>query len=467
MSTTKVIRDIERKHANMGMSASQARLLTITSRLTSNEYESQQITNAKMRLATQSQEASEAYISALNTSQYSFVTYDSQGNSNNTPLTAAVLYEYGDNKNQYIITNSAGKALVSNADAQNYQNSRNLNEFLSKYGIEQEFQTDTLKNTYNKCMKTNTEDPNGLLQYKTTWDSIIKTTKGSHDASEWKNTKLNVQQKYLEALNKYTLLNNQKDNGVDVSNDELTAAQNEMETYKANFTSNVSYESFIENIAVSANPTDYENYQKYNTAKAEYEDELDRLGLSAGNAYQYKDKTKAQWYTNLWYKMNGASTDKSGAENYAVLNPAKAGDISSANSELSAVRNLATMESSTWIADALAKGYINLEMASYSGDAKTLQDDNDPFKFNLQGISWKSKIYSSCADIVSTDNNKAAAQAEAEYERKTAEINAKDEKYQRKLSLLESEHTAIEKEYDSVKSAMEKNIDRSFKAFQG
>ena len=42
----------------MGISASQARLLSITARLTSNEYESQQISNAKMRLATQSEQAS-------------------------------------------------------------------------------------------------------------------------------------------------------------------------------------------------------------------------------------------------------------------------------------------------------------------------------------------------------------------------------------------------------------------------
>ena len=92
----------------MGLAASQARLLSITARLTSNEYESQQISNAKMRLATQSQEASEAYIAALNNTQYSFISFDSTGQSVNTSLTVASLYEYADNKNQYILTNAAG-----------------------------------------------------------------------------------------------------------------------------------------------------------------------------------------------------------------------------------------------------------------------------------------------------------------------------------------------------------------------
>ena len=63
----------------MGLSSSQGRLLSITARLTSNEYESQQISNAKMRLATQSQEASAQYIAALNSQQLLFVSYDAQG----------------------------------------------------------------------------------------------------------------------------------------------------------------------------------------------------------------------------------------------------------------------------------------------------------------------------------------------------------------------------------------------------
>ena len=44
-------------------------------------------------------------------------------------------------------------------------------------------------------------------------------------------------------------------------------------------------------------------------------------------------------------------------------------------------------------------------------------------------------------------------------------INAKDEKYQAKIKNLDTEHTALQTEYDSIKSALSKNIDRSFKTF--
>ena len=50
----------------MGMAAGQARLLSITSRMSYNELRAQIINNNKMRLATKSSQVSEAYTTALN-----------------------------------------------------------------------------------------------------------------------------------------------------------------------------------------------------------------------------------------------------------------------------------------------------------------------------------------------------------------------------------------------------------------
>ena len=49
----------------MGMAAGQARLLSITSRMSDNELRAQLINNDKMRLATKSAQVSEAYTNAL------------------------------------------------------------------------------------------------------------------------------------------------------------------------------------------------------------------------------------------------------------------------------------------------------------------------------------------------------------------------------------------------------------------
>ena len=63
----------------MGMAAGQARLLSITARLTDNELRSQTITNSKLRLAEESSEASQTYMNALNSTQLMFGQYDSEG----------------------------------------------------------------------------------------------------------------------------------------------------------------------------------------------------------------------------------------------------------------------------------------------------------------------------------------------------------------------------------------------------
>lgn len=59
----------------MGLSASQARLLSITSRLSDNELRSQTLTTAKMSLANRTTEASAEYMDALNSTKLLYSTY--------------------------------------------------------------------------------------------------------------------------------------------------------------------------------------------------------------------------------------------------------------------------------------------------------------------------------------------------------------------------------------------------------
>ena len=134
----------------MGMSASQARLLSITSRLTNNEFRSQTITNSKLRLAQESENASAEYMDALNTQQLMFGSYGSDGNYTTTALTPALIYDYAPLKNQYALVNSAGKVLVSNTDAKNYEDSDTLYDFLDKYGL---VGNSTILEQYNKDLE--------------------------------------------------------------------------------------------------------------------------------------------------------------------------------------------------------------------------------------------------------------------------------------------------------------------------
>lgn len=121
----------------MGLAASQARLLTITARLADNELRSQTINNAKMRLATQSAQASEKYVNALNQSDMMFQNTMLDGTSQNQLLTFNSLTAYSPYNTQYGLVNAAGLALVSEADANMFVASGgNCEKFLKLHGLE-------------------------------------------------------------------------------------------------------------------------------------------------------------------------------------------------------------------------------------------------------------------------------------------------------------------------------------------
>lgn len=121
----------------MGMAASQARLLTITARLADNELRSQTINNAKMRLATQSSQASENYINALNNATKTFTNYDLEGESVSQALTYNALTAYSSYNTQYGLVNSSGQLLVSESEAAMFANcGNNLSNYLKAHGLE-------------------------------------------------------------------------------------------------------------------------------------------------------------------------------------------------------------------------------------------------------------------------------------------------------------------------------------------
>lgn len=121
----------------MGMAAGQARLLSITSRMSDNELRAQIINNEKMRLATKSSQVSEAYTTALNDAQMMFTNYDADNNATYQQLTFNALTAYNPYNNQYAISNASGQVLVSETDATNYKAANgDLNKFLGYYGLE-------------------------------------------------------------------------------------------------------------------------------------------------------------------------------------------------------------------------------------------------------------------------------------------------------------------------------------------
>lgn len=453
----------------MGISASQARLLSITARLTSNEYESQQISNAKMRLATKSEQASNEYIAALNTRQLQFVTYDAQGQAITEALTANALYQYSDMKNQYALLNANGQVMVSTLDAKNFEKAASLTEFLALYGVEKTYKTESLAK--NAQLLETDSNAGGVRDYLTKWEEAIDAAIASRYPDDAGNVgalasderfqldKAAAFYEYGEALSFYEKQVTLYNSGVNV---DISGATERLSTAKQKYSDTITFDKWVQSKAyetsIAKKDGVYENSMKYYEVLEEFLAEAEDLGCTnvtkAGDngVFKYNDATKAQWYTNLWYKMNGASSDKSvqgnRAANYTVLDPKLAA-------------------SKDWLQDALEQGIISIEVASYKDASNLVEDESRPLTVKLQGISWTPTEYGSCIDFTEVDDEAAIAKAEAEYQKKNNEISAKDKRYQSKIKTLDTEHNALQTQYESVKSAMTKNIDRSFKTFSG
>lgn len=133
----------------MGMAAGQARLLSITSRISDNELRAQIVNNNKMRLATKSSQVSEAYVTALNDAQMMFTSYDANNNASYQKLTFNAMTAYNPYNNQYVLTNASGNVLLAERDAINYKNANgDVDKFLEAYNLKKD--TSYFKNLVNQ-----------------------------------------------------------------------------------------------------------------------------------------------------------------------------------------------------------------------------------------------------------------------------------------------------------------------------
>lgn len=308
----------------MGMAASQARLLSITSRMSDNELRSQLINNAKMRLTTDSSKASEKYLAALNEAQMMFSNYDTAGNSQYQQLTFSNLTSYSAYNNQYGLVNKSGQLLISENDASKYTealdkakadpdvdvndpdsvNSKALEEFLKSYGLEK-------TTTYFDNSEITSIDPN----IKKIYEGDMEFEYGVDANGMPKADRISgIHYGYDESLKT-------KDYGIYKSllDDYSSAKQN----WKA--VSKQAEQAYVKNLYSNLAKADYESvYQDViewsNSLEPQYDDKGNITGYKVGNEVHTVgtevDKAKVflsymeQFYTNVgskWLDKDGVN----------------------------------------------------------------------------------------------------------------------------------------------------------------
>ena len=108
------------------------------------------------------------------------------------------------------------------------------------------------------------------------------------------------------------------------------------------------------------------------------------------------------------------------------------------------------LNNTDWFQNALRTGVLYAEKLEKNG--------NDVASWNMYDLLHSDII----EDNLYTADDPAAA---AEYEVKSAMIQAQDKQLELELKQVETQHQAAQTEYDSVKKVIEKNIERSFKTF--
>ena len=586
----------------MGLAASQARLLSITSRLSDNELRSQTITNAKMALASRTSNASAEYMDALSSTKLMFSTYDASGNKMTQQLSAVSLATYAELKNQYGVINNAGQIMVSELDAANYLASATLADFLEKYGVAEATRTDKENPEYidqatyiwGPDWKTwqaggTTDAPGGLNGREPQKPDYTKVTEKRDPNSELYTKFMNASAGcynqamgsrdvcYLHVLahllaldSSYSGLHNlftttlgdsftigtnkitgsninhngktpdmlevsqkvcedgimaAKDEAdmqelIDMTNDPSTdpqALKNKqlLSNYVIDAAGNAQLKTLKQKVidlyyAVenrSALGIDYETTLKdsmrsfqedmtlldvtytveldipaWQAAHDEWEAEMEKQ-IEILNSMEptmtvidleYTDKNAAQWYINLWHRMNGPSDYKvelDGFENgaradektKAALGEQETGTTSPANGLTAGGQLLWTVledglyNNPEWLQAALENGTVTLERVNFTEPTEEGS--------GLDEVTWTSILYTNATDISEEQDEAAITKAEIEYQATVKDIESKDKQYDNVLKRLDTEHSALQTEYDSIKSIIDKQIERHLKMY--
>lgn len=124
----------------MGMAASQARLLSITARLTDNENSGQSISYAKIRLANQTEEVNKDYLNALKATKLTVLTGFNGSEEVYTDISYGLMTGYNTVAagTQYVVTDKKGKLLVTDKQAKAFEaGNGDYNKFLAALGYSQ------------------------------------------------------------------------------------------------------------------------------------------------------------------------------------------------------------------------------------------------------------------------------------------------------------------------------------------
>ncbi len=446
------------------MAASQARLLSITARLTNNENSGQSISYSKQRLADQTQQITNEYNEALNTTKLTVLTGFNGSDATYTDISYDTMTnkQMAANTKQYVVTDTKGRILVTEDIANAYkQSAGNYNQFLAKLGYSQSDMT-----VQNVASLSATDKQDAAQKIHEAWDKYFASVgiecsddehKGIYDDGtyrfKWNNVlDTNDKGEYLDKDGKVITADEAKTKGYSsvgsgyaswavLGDDGKPTGEYNPINYEGTTDESRELYDYAMAITEAFMRTDESLTADQKNNNQSFDPSSYQLALDAGN------KADLNYYKNIFSKMqssgyftytNTPATAKDDPEHYKY---ASVGTGTAGNVQKSPLKDNTVFEA------ALRDGSLRLEY--YSTTSK----------------SFKTTTISEDNCIQEVSDERAIARAESKYNQDMADLENQDKKLDLELKKLDTEHSALQTEYDSVKNVVDKNVESSFKTF--
>ncbi|MBD5401402.1 hypothetical protein HDR58_01180 [bacterium] len=485
----------------MGMAASQARLLSMTARLSNNEFEQQSIAYSKQRLAENSERINDAYLDALNKTKYQVLTGYNGTEACYADLTFNQLTGPGSVAlgKQYLVKDNKGKVLVSQKIAEAFKkNNGDLNKFLRDLGYTQA----------NIDISKYSTSENAIHE---AWDRYLNSVGLSID---------NANGQHVLGFG-YASFENEAFGGYPTYNTAY-AANNELGVSLSLLKDSSGYYTNRQTVEARQYPDAEGNLITgvfYQTAAQEgtdnYTQLLDVSYNVATGKYTYTNIDKEEVETDVLYASegpDGSAVLSEDPKNYLTLVNAEKNQYKSesgvtytvteaikalnfegttqAQRELydyataitEAYYNSAADHSNTEYDAGMVNYYKNIFNEMRTCGYTTIEDEtkfkeNDWFVKQLKAgaltLSYFSAVDKSFVgttlyddeSITEKEDKAAIAIAEQEYNAAMDKIENQDKQFDLQLNKLEAEHNSLQTEYDAVKGIISKNIEKSYNIF--
>lgn len=483
------------------MAASQARLLSITARLTNNENSGQSISYAKQRLSDQTQQITAEYNEALETTKLTVLTGFNGADATYTDISYTVMTgpEMAANTKQYVVTDTKGKVLVTKNIALAYQKANgNYNQFLANVASYSQVDI-TAQKTYKDVKDRTEEQKKTEQQIHEAWDKYFATIgvnlgDNEHDfgfsftETVDENGGYAIGQGYVG----YARIEKNAD-GSNKYEQAVDSNKNKIYQQKTDENGNLVYEKDADGNDDKSKPVYDTTKPVYDTTKPVYAKDKDGNKIYDPINYEGTSDEQRELFdyamaiTEAYLRNNSGGQDKNYNLQYNqdLLKTANNADN---KSMLTYYKNIFTkMQSSGYFTytDTPADAVKDPEHFKYSSKGtgtagnveKSPLKDNTVFEAALRDGSLRLEYYSTTSKsfkttTISEDNciqevadERAIAKAESKYNQDMQDLENKDKKLDLELKKLDTEHSALQTEYESVKNVVDKNVQNSFKTF--